>query len=282
MVGAGNEAILAVPFDKVNIGGNNWELCTLHYQNNLNFALSGSPWNGFASAADYYYSFDTSSVYTTKGSITYRTFNDQRTGQYIVGQQYNYPYTYPPSTNVVVSAPAANQIYDAQFNIPLTFSPTVSVLSDPSGAFRGAGARNIKYFPDAGTSGNQSNDMIIFRYADILLMKAEAELRSGTNLDDALNLVNQVRTRAYGGSGNNWTAAQLTLDNILKERGIELAWENWRRNDLIRYEVASGKPYWTAARNPGKAQDPDKHTFIFPIPANQISANPNLKQNPGY
>jgi hypothetical protein len=282
LVGSGHENIFVIPFDKVNIGGQNWEMETLHYQNNINFALSGSPWNGFSTAADFYYKFDTSSIYTTKGAITYRTFNDQRTGQYLVGQQYNIVYSYPPSTNVVVNAPAADIINDAQFGIPLIFSPDVNVLSDPAGSFRGAGVRNIKYFPEAGTSGNQSNDAVVFRYADILLMKAEAEMRSGTNLDDALSLVNQVRTRAYGSSANNWTASQLTLPNLLAERGRELAWETYRRDDLIRFEVADGIPYWSGPRNPGKTADPGTYTRIFPIPANQISANPNLVQNTGY
>jgi hypothetical protein len=164
------------------------------------------------------------------------------------------------------------------------------VLSDADGSFRGAGVRNIKYFPQQGTSGNSSNDAVLFRYADVLLMKAEAETRltgnSGSTLltADAVSLVNQLRTRAYGGSvAHNWVVGTPTLDNLLAERARELSWEMCRRDDLIRYEVASGTPYWSAARNPGKTQDnADGHTRIFPIPAPQISANPNLKQNLGY
>ncbi|HWB24118.1 MAG TPA: RagB/SusD family nutrient uptake outer membrane protein [Chitinophagaceae bacterium] len=283
LTGSGNENIFVVPYDKVNIGGNNWEMMTLHYQNNINFALSGSPWNGFCSTADYYSNYDTASVYTYKGTTKYRTYLDQRAGQFLIGQQYSPVYNYPPSTNVIVSADPSLAIQDAQFGIPLVFTPTVSDISNPSGAFRGAGIRNIKYFPEAGTSGNQSNDMVIFRYADILLMKAECEVRLGTNLADALNLVNQIRTRAYGGdASHNLTAGQLTLDAILGERAKEMAYEGWRRDDLIRYEIASGKPYFTGARNPAKTQDADKHYMLFPIPAQQISANPNLHQNPGY
>jgi hypothetical protein len=74
----------------------------------------------------------------------------------------------------------------------------------------------------------------------------------------------------------------VTLANILAERGRELAWESVRRTDLVRYEVTSGTPYFTAARNPQKTQDADAHTLIFPIPAPQITSNPNLKQNPEY
>jgi starch-binding outer membrane protein, SusD/RagB family len=294
--GTGWENIFVVPFDKVNIGNNNWEMQTLHYQNNVNFQLSGSPWNGFCSDADFYSTFDTSSLYTTKGTTVYRTYLDQRAGQYLVGQQYTIPYTYPPSTNVVYSAAQSLQDSDIQFSIPLVFTPAVPILSNSAGTFRGAGVRDIKYFPEAGTSGNQSNDMAIFRLADVYLMRAEADMRAnGTMSATSLGYINLVRQRAYGTTTatlpNPNNAAQpiqvsftsaITLDNILAERGRELTWECWRRNDLIRFETESGTPYWSGARNPQKTQDPDNHTMLFPIPTQYITANPNLTQNPGY
>jgi hypothetical protein len=286
LTASGNESIFVVPFDKANITGNNWEMATLHYQNNLNLPLSGSPWNGFCSTADYYSNFDTTSVYATKGTTVYRTFLDQRAGQYLIGQQYQIQFTYPPSTNVVYSADASLKINDAQFGIPLVFNPIVSSMSDPSGPFRAAGLRNIKYYPDAGTAGGQSNDMVMFRLADIYLMRAEADLRlNGTVSATSLNYVNAIRTRAYSGdASHNWTAGQVTLTSLLAERARELAWEGWRRNDLIRYDVENGtsNAYFGAARNPTKTADPDAHLQIFPIPSAQITANPNLTQNPGY
>ncbi|HTR32004.1 MAG TPA: RagB/SusD family nutrient uptake outer membrane protein [Puia sp.] len=282
----GGENIFCVPYNKVSIGGQNWEMQTLHYQNQINFKLSGQPWNGFCTTADFYYTFDTSSVYTTTAGTTYRTFNDQRTGQYLIGQQFNAQYNYPPDKNVIVAStnPDISPIQDVQFSIPLVFSPTVATLSDASGGFRGAGVRNIKYFPEAGTSGNQDNNYALFRLADIYLMRAEADIRAnGSASATSVNLVNAVRTRAYNGStSNNWAAGQVTLANILAERGRELAWECVRRTDQIRYEVTSGTPYFTAARNPQKTQDADAHTLIFPVPAPQMTSNPNLKQNPEY
>jgi hypothetical protein len=119
--------------------------------------------------------------------------------------------------------------------------------------------------------------MVIFRLADAYLMKAEAELRSGTNLSDALASVNIVRERAYAGTTHNWTAANLTLPNLLAERQREFTWEGWGRQDAIRFGTFGN------ARKPGKSADPgDKHLEIFPIPAPQIVSNPNLKQNAGY
>jgi starch-binding outer membrane protein, SusD/RagB family len=295
--GSGWENIFVVPFDKVNIPNNNWEMGTLHYQNNVNFQLSGSPWNGFCSDADFYSTFDTTSLYTTKGTTVYRTFLDQRAGQYLVGQQYSIPFTYPPSTGVVYSADPSLALQDLQFSIPLVFTPAVPVLSNSAGNFRGAGVRNIKYFPEAGTSGSQSNDMVLFRLADIYLMRAEADMRANGGAISATSLgyVNAVRERAYGATTptipNPNNAAQpiqvqftnaITLDNILAERGRELTWECWRRNDLIRFETESGTPYWSGPRNPQKTQDADNHFMLFPIPTQYITANPNLTQNPGY
>ena len=278
------ENIFVVPMDRVNIGGNNWEMMSLHYQNNLNFGLSGSPWNGFCSTADYYTNFDTTSVYTIKGSTTYRTYLDQRSGQFLIGQQYNSPYQYPPSTNVVYKADPSTALQDLQFSIPLLFTPLVGQISNAAGSFRMAGLRSIKYFPEAGTAGGQSNDMVIFRLSDIYLMRAEADLRAnGTMSATSLGYVNLIRERAYGGdASHDWTAPQATLTNLLAERARELSWEGWRRNDLIRFEVASGTHYFSAARTPDKTQDADSHWQLFPIPKQQITANPNLVQNQGY
>ncbi len=278
------ENIFAVPFDNTNIQGNNWELNTLHYQSQGTFGLTTSPYNGFCTAAVFYNNFDTTSTYTQSGGNTYRTFNDMRSGQYLVGQQFTTPYPYPPYQNVLyASSNTALESVDQQTGLLLAFNPNMTTFSSGDGTFRLAGVRNIKYFPQSGTAGNQSNDIILFRLSDVMLMKAEAELRAGT-VTDALSLVNQVRTRAYSGStAHNWTPAQLTLDNILAERGRELAWEMVRREDLIRYEVASGTPYYSAARVPDKSADVmDGHLYIYPIPSLEITQNPLLTQNPGY
>jgi hypothetical protein len=233
-----------------------------------------------------YNNFDTASTYTESGGNTYRTFKDMRAGQYLVGQQFLTQYPYPPYQNVLVaSSNASLAAVDQQTQLPLAFNPTVSVFSSGNGVQRLAGARQIKYFPQSGTAGNQSNDVVLFRLSDVMLTKAEAELRAGA-VTDALSMVNQVRDRAYSaapGSAIEWTAAQLTLPNILAERARELAWEMVRRDDLIRYEVASGTPYFSAARTPDKNQDVmDGHLYIYPIPSLEITNNHNLKQNPGY
>ena len=74
------------------------------------------------------------------------------------------------------------------------------------------------------------NDIVLFRYADALLMKSEAKVRNGANGDVELN---QVRSRVKA------ARRPATLENILSERQLELAWEGWRRQDLIRIQQPS-------------------------------------------
>ena len=272
------ENIFAVPFDNVNIGGNNFEMATLHYQNNLNFKMSISPWNGYCINSEFYSHYDTSSVYTAKGQNTYRTFLDARAGQYLIGQQFNVQYTYPPSTNVLYSSTDPSlKIQDAQTGKLLSFYSNVTEISNPADTFRLAGLRNIKYFPNVGTGGNMSNDIPIYRLADVYLMRVEASLRNGTSTSKDLGYVNLVRERAYGGDvSHDWMMAQLTLNNIFDERARELAWEDFRRQDCIRFGTYGN------ARIPNKTPDPGTYLQIFPIPSVQHDANQKLVQNPGY
>lgn len=132
------------------------------------------------------------------------------------------------------------------------------------------GARNAKFLPvPPYNGGSSSNDFPIYRYADVLLMKAEAILRNG-NAAGAKTLYDQVRQRA----GLAASVGNPTLDNIYDERGRELCWEGHRRQDMIRF----GK---FLAAHDFKAVSDSKY-LVFPIPANVLSVNRNIKQNPGY
>ncbi|TSA30496.1 MAG: RagB/SusD family nutrient uptake outer membrane protein [Bacteroidetes bacterium] len=128
------------------------------------------------------------------------------------------------------------------------------------------------------------NDFILFRLADVYLMYAEAVLRGGGGSEaQALQYVNDVRTRAYGDELGNITQADLTLDFILDERARELYWEATRRTDLVRYGKFTGGDYiwqWKGGTQAGSSTSSIYN--IFPLPASDVSANPNLKQNPGY
>ncbi|TCI94935.1 RagB/SusD family nutrient uptake outer membrane protein [Tenacibaculum sp. M341] len=125
-------------------------------------------------------------------------------------------------------------------------------------------------------------DFPFYRLADAYLMYAELALRSanGTNLGDALNYVNAVRTRA---GASSITTADLTLDFVLDERARELNLEGHRRSDLIRFKKFTGNSYlWPWKGNSVNGASIPEHYKLFPIPATALQANPNLKQNPGY
>lgn len=135
-----------------------------------------------------------------------------------------------------------------------------------------AGARMKKYEIDdkAMKDGKlMENDIVLFRYADVLLMKSEAKVRDGRNGDEELN---QVRTRV---GAPERTA---TLDNLLAERQLELAWEGWRRQDLIRF----GQFTRSYNSRPQLPNEESGYTIVFPIPEKIRQMNPKWEQHPGY
>ena len=135
-----------------------------------------------------------------------------------------------------------------------------------------AGARMKKYEVDrtAYSDGRMpNNDIVLYRYADVLLMKSEAKVRNGESGDEEMNA---VRSRV------GMPSLSATLDNILNERLLELVWEGWRRQDMIRFGTY-GKQY--DIHTPSEA-DKKGYTTVFPIPEKTHELNPNLKQNPGY
>ncbi|MFN8571403.1 MAG: RagB/SusD family nutrient uptake outer membrane protein [Gemmatimonadaceae bacterium] len=127
-------------------------------------------------------------------------------------------------------------------------------------------------------------DFPVFRLSDAYLMYAEAVLRGGGgNRTQALTYVNALRTRAYGDASGNITDPQLTLDFLLDERGRELLWEGHRRTDLVRYGKFTGGSYiWAWKGGVAAGKSTDAWLNLYPIPANELVANPNLKQNTGY
>ena len=130
-----------------------------------------------------------------------------------------------------------------------------------------------------------STDFPMFRLGDAYLLYAEAVLRGGSGGDiaTAVNYVNQLRQRAYGNNSGNITAADLTLDFVLDERGRELYWEGHRRTDLIRFgKFTSGSYVWEWKGKVQSGTQTASYRDLYPIPVNDLNANPNLVQNPGY
>ena len=144
--------------------------------------------------------------------------------------------------------------------------------------------RNIKSTGGAGSNLTfPDTDFPMFRLADAYLIYAEAVLRGGGgSRATALGYVNQIRERAYGGVAGDITDAQLTLQFILDERSRELLWEGHRRQDLIRFGQFSDVGIWEWKGNLQAGRTTAKFYDLYPIPANELSANPTIKQNPGY
>ena len=275
------ENIFVVPYDRVFLGGFNLHQMTLHYgsQNTYNFQFQ--PWNGWSATQRIYESVidpaqnpgpqgqvwgvmptaDDAGLERVQGTL------DDRLGNFIVGPQYTAAGDRVTDTGIYSD-------FDRN-GPPLTFTPAVNDLE--AVCCRQCGARIGKYqFDGSGIGNSLSNDFVIFRYADVLLLKAEALWRQNAGSGEALALVNQIRTR----SGVD-PFASLDADKILAERGRELFWEQTRRQDLIRFDGVEGgetryndpwqfKPVSGAFRN------------VAAIPLGQLQANPNLVQNPGY
>jgi len=160
-------------------------------------------------------------------------------------------------------------------------------IEDPAEFTQGYAVRKFTNKTSDGGQGNNEafadTDWPVFRLADAYLMYAEAAIRSSSNLSVAVDYVNEVRLRAYGDQTGEISQGDLTLDFILAERGRELYWEGHRRTDLIRFDRFTGGDYiWSWKGGVQEGASVDDHYQLFPIPASEINANPNLEQNPGY
>jgi len=236
------ENIFTIAFDENDPddrGEFNLHMRTLHYNSNLTFDMTVGPWNGFAAMEEYFYTYDDI---------------DKRREGFLVGQQY----TFDGTEIVDDGADGAKLIFDP--HIPaLQMDATYTSVE-----IRMSGVRVAKFEIAIGARQRLSNDFPLFRYGDILLMKAESQIRQGGNGDE---YVNMIRNRA---GLNNWSGVD--LPRLLEERGREMFWEAKRRQDLIRFGEFN-KSWWEKS-----ASSADRN--IFPIPQWAIDSNPNLALDP--
>ena len=183
--------------------------------------------------------------------------DDKRLGWFLYGQQYD---------------KKGKPLTDRKGN-PLNFT---FEIADYANATEVEGARIFKWELEKESYNHLNNDFAVFRYVDVLLMKAECLMHLG-NEPDARAIVNECRKRNFDNYDATKRINLLTYDELLAERGRELVLEGWRRNDLIRF----GKFTEPFDFKPTKDGD-DLHTLVFPIPQIIIDANPGIEQNPGY
>lgn len=250
VVKVSDENIFIVPFDEATGTGMNIAQMTLHYPSQLTFRLQEQPWNGYSTLEEFYNSYEDDDL--------------RKANNFIAGPQVDLN---------------GNPILDLAFDqndpdgAPINYTPAINQLA-PNGS-RQAGARLGKYSFKLGQGQHMDNDFPLLRYAEVLLNKAEALARlNGFGDGTALNLVNQIRTRAGVDSFGS-----MTEGDLLAERGRELFLESLRRTDLIRFG-AWGDAWWE------KPAHSNPNLNLFAIPLEQINASASedfpLVQNPGY
>jgi len=224
--------------------------------------------DGYATLSNFYDKFDS---------------NDQRRGI-----PYTYPGSYPNTGNRVNVGFLFGQQYDLTTDAPLfdnqQFFDSVIYTREVQNIDTGShvymeGIRPLKYAPALNNFyGEPNNNFVYLRFADVLLMKAEAISRGGTGTpagiygDNATAIVNAIRTDS---SRRASPISLVTLDSLYDERGREMWWEGWRRQDMIRF-----KTFLSPFQQKEYVSDPKY--LLFPIPYDQVLLDSNYKQNPGY
>lgn len=232
------------------------------------FHYTQGGFNGYTTLSEFYNKFESTdkrreAVFTYPGS-PFNPGNRVNVG-FLIGQQYDLV--------------TGDSLFDQ--TLPVIFTPEVKNI-EPGPNLNMPGIRPIKYAPDYLNfyfwGSPATNDFVYFRFPDVLLMKAEAILWGGTPTSagpygsTALSIVNTIRTHP---SRNASALSSVNLDTLFNERGRELWWENWRRQDMIRF----GK-YLTPFQQ--KEDLSETKYLLFPIPYEQLAVNPNLAQNKGY
>lgn len=264
------EIIFGLPFDEVYVTDWNafdFHMYTLAPENQDTYQLKARPWGGVCAIPQFIESFDP---------------EDQRLADwYITGQQFSQ---------------TGDSLFESTTGVPLNY-PNVVPSIDESYPYQGYRWGKFEYA--IGITNRLSNDWPQFRYADVLLMKAEALMRSGK--PGAGALVTEVRRRAFknnaakatvtddelmGGScydyGRRDTyatthegGADIRYGRFLDELGWEFCQEGRRRQDLIRFGVFTTKSWLSHDKS-------DANKALYPIPNKIRLTNSNLEQNPGY
>lgn len=244
-----NELIFVIPQEEGDTDAFNHFYMTLHYNNS-----PSSCCNGFTTLSSFYDMFEEDDV-RREQYIPGMSDQGGVLAGFLEGQQYD-------SFDGDISSPG-EPLEDRGGN-DLVFTPDVDLFYSNERN----GIRVIKYLIYYENPDRPATDFVLFRYADAVLMKVEALFRDGQTTE-ALDLINDIR-EDRGAS----TLSSLDEQTILDERGRELYWEGWRRQDLVRFSAFNDE--WEEK----PASDP--YRVLFPIPQRALDTNPNLVQNSGY
>ncbi|WP_348797557.1 RagB/SusD family nutrient uptake outer membrane protein [Flavobacterium adhaerens] len=233
------EIIFAIPYDsKAGTVGNYMNSMSCHYLHKLTVSVTGDfPWsaNGMCAQPGVYSAFSDT---------------DKRKKCMVAGDQINL------ATGTVIIMDNGE---------PLTYTEEVNSVSD---AKDNQGVRLGKYEMKEGELWERDHDLVLIRYAEILMMQAECYVRLGSP-DLAIPFVQQITTRA-----GETMPDTINLDFIDQELLKEFTFEGKRRTDNIRFGTFF-LPWWEKGPT-------EKYRGIFPIPSTVLTTNTNLVQNPGY
>ena len=245
-------AIQALPVQGLGVSFPNR---ALHY-NSTNVGA----WNGFSALAESYNAFDE---------------DDPRRGVFLIGDQ----------NNLITGEPVEDR-QGNRLSFTLTFDKRTNPdVEDVTDAIDYAGVRNNKFSPDPNeVNGNSGNDYPLFRLGEMYLIRAEAAFELG-NAGQALEDLNTLRRRAGVDE-----LSSVNRETILLERLFEMNNEARRRQDLVRANESIETSDPSTPRGSGNLftrpwefkQAAQPFRVVFPIPQQQINANPNLMQNAGY
>ena len=250
-----DENIFTIPMDPIKYKTQfMYNVRSMHYAHAEACGYQG--WNGASLTKEAFEIFENSK----------NTYGDTR-----LDKSFYYGEVFAPNGDPVMYTAT---IDEKETSLPLVYAPN-EVKLDVSGTEyeKTAGARWCKYELDPGYAGGGmlvSNDFVLYRYADVLLMKAEAKIRKGeSGLDELKAVAKRSSSTKYD------IVTNPTLEDVLEERLLELSWEGIsRRNDVIRF----GKFTRAITDRPS----PEPYKMVFPIPDDVLKANLNLKQNKGY
>ncbi len=302
------ENIWVIPYERNQINLNIMHI-SMHQSATPTFGLAAQPWGGYTVQEELYNSFDENDnrrgmfivgqQYTKEAgplwdaSLGFRYSNPRDEFKlYDCGEDYNV------LTNLErghFGLPELAEGQSAEELSPQAFEEACGIVINPdhnailkevSGRAEDMtmyrrGARMAKYEHEVGTNvpTGTSNDFPIFRYAETLLIRAEALWRLDNGSPEALNLVNQIRLRS-----DLPELGALTEEDLYREYKHEMALEGHARQILIRF--GHWEDEWTFKSTnpsaPGDTYVPGLHKRWYPIPETAMNSNPNLVQNPGY
>lgn len=205
---------------------------------------------------------------------------DERNQMILGGPQYATDLVNYEFTNTPIKFNGQQVTYTKEIKFADASILDVGADSDPVNIMKGYHLGKYPSIPEDYTDRDRfgGNDIPIFRYADILLSKAEAILRGATPTmgHTAASLMNEVRDCA----GAPHVEGTPTLQDLLDERGREFICEMWRRQDLIRFGQFEND--WGAKHTANPGAKTELWRRIMPIPLGEMDTNTNWKQNFGY